>query len=77
MGNVFSKAAQPTLQPCRTDWVGEGASQMGKRLLTKGTASAVPKKIARLTASATEVRFSRHIGRSHLFPRLNLVNLRF
>jgi hypothetical protein len=45
MGNVFSKAAQPTLQPCRTDWVGEGASQMGKRLLTKGTASAVPKRL--------------------------------
>jgi hypothetical protein len=34
--------AQPTLQPYRTDWVGEGFSQMGKRLLTKGTASAVP-----------------------------------
>jgi hypothetical protein len=30
------------LQPCRTDWVGDGFSQMGKRLSTKGTASAVP-----------------------------------
>jgi hypothetical protein len=34
---AFSKAVQPTLQPCRTGWVGEGISQMGKRLLTKGT----------------------------------------
>jgi hypothetical protein len=44
MGNVFSKAAQPTLGPSRTDWVEEGSTQMGKRLLTeklvslKGTA---------------------------------------
>jgi hypothetical protein len=39
---AFSNAAQPKLKPYRTDWVGEGFSQMGKRLLTKGTASAVP-----------------------------------
>ncbi len=34
-----------------------GFRQMGKKLLTKGTASAVPKKIAQLRASAPEVRF--------------------
>ena len=30
------------VQPCRMDSGGEGFRQMGKRLLTKGTASAVP-----------------------------------
>jgi hypothetical protein len=33
---------QPTLQPYHIDGVGVGFSQMEKRLLTKGTASAVP-----------------------------------
>jgi hypothetical protein len=34
---------------------------MGKRLLTSGTASAVPDKPARLTALAAEVRFSSYV----------------
>jgi hypothetical protein len=52
-GKRLSKAAQPTLQPWPHGCVGEGISQMGKRLLTKGTGLAVPHR------TLTEDGFSR------------------
>jgi hypothetical protein len=52
---------------------------MGKRLLTKGTASAVPKNTAPIWALAPEVRFSRHISKGilgraslHLSPEVEV-----
>jgi hypothetical protein len=50
---------------------------MGKRLLTKGTASAVPKKTGPMRALAPEVRFALHVLKSVLQRLIRVVNKAF